>query len=102
MQDSNFYDEETGEKFSITNFKLVHRDGQWINVDRLGNQIKNPENGNVLKDIPKEGIPSFNKSNDKAQLQKMLKKRSSDHFKKEIEEVKHEKNKQLKNSFKPE
>lgn len=93
----NFYDEETGEKFCISNFKMVYKNGKWINVDSSGNQIINPKNKNVLKDILKDGIPNFNKSNNKETLQKMLKKRSQDHFKKEIQEVKHEKNKKLNN-----
>ena len=94
---ANFFDPETNEEFTITRYRTVMRNGNWINVDLTGKQLVNPINGNVLEVIPKEGIPTLLKSNDKATLQKMLKKRSHDHFKKEIEEQKHEKLKQVTN-----
>jgi len=97
---ANFIDEKTGEKFTVPNFSLVSRNGKWVNVDKHTRKlITNPKTGNVLTSIPKEGVPDFLKSNDKATLKKMLQKRSSDHFKKEIKEQKYEMNKKLINDF---
>lgn len=94
----NFYDPVTEEKFYISKHRLVFRNGAWININPLnGEQLKNPETGNVLEHIPHEGVPNLLKNNNKESLKKMLEKRSHDHFKKEIEEVKHEKNKLLNN-----
>ena len=98
MQDANFKDPITDQEFFITKFRSVHRDGKWINVNPAnGLELTNPENGNILEPIKRDGAPALLKGNDKAELQKMLKKRSHDHFKKEIEESKNEKMKKLRN-----
>lgn len=98
MELFNFFDPKTDEKFFISKHRLVYRAGAWINVDKSsGEQIVNPSNGNVLEHIPHEGAPNLLKANDKQTLKNMLEKRSHAHFKKEIEEVKHEKNKLLNN-----
>lgn len=99
MAIENFINPETGEKVLVTNFRLVHRDGSWICVDKkTGERIS--ENGVILTPIPQEGIPTLLKSNNKESLNKMLKKRSSDHFKKEIKEAKHEMNQKAIDGFK--
>lgn len=100
--ENNFKDPETGEEFLINNYKIKVVTGRTIYMDQKTNQlIKNPKNGNFLIPIKKEGeigAPMLGKTNNKESLQKMLKKRSKDHFKKEIEEVKMEKLKKLKDN----
>jgi len=98
MGAENFINPETGEKHLISSYRTVHRDGEWINVDKNGERLN--DKGVILVLIPKEGIPTFLKSNNKESLQKMLKKRSSDHFKKEIKDVKHEMNQKAIDGFK--
>ena len=96
MQDANFKDPITKEEFFIQKYRSVYRGGKWININPdNGNELINESTGNVLEIIEKEGAPAFLKGNNKAELQKMLKKRSSIHYKKEIEEVKYEKMKKL-------
>lgn len=100
MQTENFYDPETGEKFFITQHKSVMRSSGWEYQDKSGKQLKNPSNGNLIVPIPRDEnepftAPFIGKTNNKESLQKMLKKRSSDHFKKEIKPIKHELNQKL-------
>jgi hypothetical protein len=95
MQTTNFIDPITKEEFYISKHRTIHRDGEWINVDNSGEELVNPKSGNKLICIPKDGVPTILQGNRKEQLTKMLKKRSSDHFKKEIKEAKHEMNKKL-------
>lgn len=97
---ANFIDEKTGEEFTIPNHRLVHRGGKWVNIDIKTKEIlTNPQTGNFLIPIPKEGVPEFLKSNDKATRVKMLKDRSKQHFKKEVTERKYEMNKKLIKKF---
>lgn len=95
---ANFIDKVTGEKFQINNFSFSIKNGVEIFLEK-GKQIKNPKTGNILEHIPlpenEQGVGIFLKSNNKETLNKMLAKRSHNHFKKEIEEVKRDMNKQL-------
>lgn len=99
---NNFFDKETGEEFFISNYKLFYTPSGKVYKDSNFQVIKNPKNGNVLEYIEKEfeiGIPFIMKSNNKENMVKMLKDRSHEHFKKEISEIKYEKNKKLINDF---
>lgn len=97
--ENNFIDPETKEEFFIPNYRIF---GNSVFKDKKGNLIKNPKNGNNLVLIEKGGkieAPYFLKSNSKEERVKMLKDRSSKHFKKEIEEIKLQKNKDLIKKF---
>lgn len=95
---NNFIDTKTRKEFFISRYTIGFKNGETIYLEN-GKQIKNPENGNVLDAIQlppeKQGIGSILKSNNKQQLQKMLKERSHQHYKKEVEEVKMDMNKKL-------
>lgn len=99
---NNFKDEKTGEEFFITNFLIVPKgSGTFIYKDKkTQKQLTNPANGNILVPIVEKfeiGVPMILKGNNKQQLNKMLRERSHNHYKKEIEESKHEKMKKLRN-----
>ncbi len=102
---ANYIDTETGEEFTIIKHRIVIRNGEAINVDPANGKIlKNPKNGNILTSIPPDnpGIPMHLKSNDMDTRVEMLKKRSQNHFKKDIKEKKYEMNKKLIKEFKGE
>lgn len=101
MGKSNFIDPETKEEFFFPLYKMVFSNLGAKYVDKQTNkQIVNPKNGNILESIPKEiGAPMLLKSNDRATRIEMLKKRSKDHYKKEISEKRHEMNKNLIKKF---
>lgn len=84
----NFINPENGKKYLISSYRTIFRDGSWINVDKNNQQLC--DDGVILVLIPKVGIPTLLKSNNKTVLNQMLKKRSSEHFKKEIKEAKEE------------
>lgn len=98
--DNNFYDPQTGEEFYISSFRIVTGTSGVSHKTLTGKPLTNPSNGNVLKEIPRDpnkpiGVPYFLKSNNKESLNKMLKDRSKEHFKKEISEQKYDMNKKL-------
>lgn len=101
---NNFIDPQTGEEFFFSNFIMIPSSSGVIYKDKSTKKILvNPNNGNVLEIIKREGkieAPLIMKSNDKATRVKMLKKRSNEHFKKEISECKYEMNKKLINQYK--
>lgn len=101
--EKNFKDPTTGEETFFTNFQVRHRNGVPIHTDKAGKELTNKE-GLPLEYIPPPphdftGVITL-QSNDPKKRTEMLKKRSSDHFKKEISESKYEMNKKLVNDFK--
>lgn len=95
MQTPNYSDPDTGETHYIPVIKTRLINGKWTDCGSDLKPLVNA-NGNPLVLIPKDGMPQYCKSNNKESLQKMLKKRSQAHFKKEIEPYKHELNQKLK------
>lgn len=100
----NFIDPETGEEFFFSNFLMISSPSGVIYKDKTTKKVLiNPNNGNKLELIKKEGnieAPLIMKSNDKATRVNMLKKRSKEHYKKDISERKYEMNKQLIKQYK--
>lgn len=93
MKDPNFIDEKTGEKFSIPNFSIGYKDGESIYKDKWGKEIVNPETGDKLVPIPKEGMPAvFQSAEDRMHRnQKYFKDRAKKHA--QSDESKHLKQK---------
>jgi hypothetical protein len=108
MQEPNFRCPKTGEEFFIVNYSIsIGKDGKPIYKNKLKDVIKNPSNGETLQLIEKhidwnKVNVSIGTGNDKdgiAKRNSQLKKRSKEHFKKEVNEVKYQKNKDLIKSF---
>ena len=103
---NNFQDPETGDEFFISSFRMIQKPlGGFTYKLKNGLPIKNPATGNDLEPIPKPEdenyeLPFLIKSNNKAVRGEMLQKRSHEHFKKEISDIKYQKNKELIKNFK--
>ena len=98
---ANFRNPDTKKEFTITNFRIIVDDISTRYIDkRTGREAEDPETKRKLEPINKKGVPFLNKSNDKETRIKMLKKRSKDHFQKEIKDKKYEMNKDLIKKFK--
>lgn len=50
----NFIDDETGDKFFISSYKIGFSGANPVYKDKDGNVLKNPKNGNELNLIPKK------------------------------------------------
>lgn len=98
----NFIDKQTGEKFTVTNYTMSFKGSEVIYKYKDGKQILHPGNGNVLVPIDRKGIGSaaILKSNNRDERIKMLKKRSKDHYQREIKPKKEQMNKEAKENFK--
>lgn len=107
MNDPNFECPKTGEKFFINNYTISISGGEVVFKDKNKDIIKNPNNGEPLKEIDKKidwnkvnlFIGTGSDSSGVARRNEQLKARSKEHYKKEIREVKYEKNKQLIKKF---
>lgn len=101
--ENNFKNPTTGEENFIANFQIRHRNGVLIHTDKSGKELTNKENLPLVFITPPPhdftGVVTL-QSNDPKKRTDMLKKRSSEHFKKEISESKYEMNKKLVNDFK--
>lgn len=88
----NFKCPKTGQTFFISKYTMKIKGDLRTYVDKYGVEIINPSNGEKLIPIEKEGeYEVANVSGSKQQKGKMLdwmKKRSKNHFKKEIKEYK--------------
>mgnify|MGYP006424697517 CR=1 FL=1 len=98
----NFIDKQTGEKFTVSNYSISFKGGQTVYKYKDGKQILNPRNNNILVPIDRKGIGSaaILKSNDRSERIKMLRKRSKDHYQREIKPKKEQMNKEAKENFK--
>ena len=101
MSKDNFYCKECGKtKFLSRHKTKVHTDGKLKNVDEYGGLII-CECGQEMFHIPKDGVPMFAKVNSMniEDKRKILKKRSSEHFNKEIKEKQHYMHEDMKNQL---
>lgn len=101
---NNFFDPETREEFFIPHFLIfTNNEGSVYKYKNTLKPILNPKTGKPLDLIKREGkfeAPSLMKSNNKQNRVEMLKKRSKDHYKKEIKEKRYQMNKDLVEKFK--
>jgi hypothetical protein len=88
----NFRCPKTNKEFFIPQYKTKIVEGKAVYTDKWGKTIVNPENNEPLIYIPKEGkvgVPAIGTGkgpSGKAKLQKMLKKRAHQDYKKNVEE----------------
>lgn len=96
----NFINPKTKKEFLFSNFQIKGKLGKIVYIDSITKEELKDSDGTILEPIRNKeiGAPMIMKSNNKEHLQSMLKKRSSEHYKKEIAEVKHEKMKSLSNN----
>ncbi len=98
MKRYNFRDPDTQEEFFIQNYKIVYRLEKVVYLNKSGEELIN-NNGNPLEFILSEG--EFNcklgssVAQSKLKLNKYLKARAKEHFKKDIA---YEKNQMIKHS----
>lgn len=104
----NFYSEETGEKIFVSEYTLSYTGSGKTYKDKYGKKILDSL-GNPMKFLEREidwsdgNFPAHILGRSKGDTEKrveQLKKRSKEHYKKEISEVRYEKNKGFVNKFK--
>lgn len=108
MENYNFICPVSGKQFMVVSYRTTFENGRLIYKNNQGGVLINPENLVELQPIEKEidwskGSPITILGNDKSSIQKrseQLKQRSKDHYKKEISEVRYQKNKELIEKFK--
>lgn len=86
--DVNFKCPKTGKEFWITEYTMRFTNQDKVYVDKYGSPLTNPENGELLIDIPRDrGLATAVHGSRVEQYQKMqahLKQRSEDHYQKEV------------------
>jgi hypothetical protein len=110
MSEPNFKCPETGEEFYFSQYSTVIRSDKNVYLDKWRKVLVNPKNNVEL--VPIEKVVNWNEVNiylgtgtDRsgvAKRQEQLKKRSSQHYQKEVKEQKYEKNKDLIKKYKGE
>ena len=100
---NNFKCKKCGKEFYINKHSVAVKDGNIINKDSYGNEIKCDVDGEPLQTISKFSgeAPMFAKVGSMSPDEKkdVLKKRSSAHFQKEIKEQAHEMDRAMKNQL---
>lgn len=85
---ANFKCPKTGKEFTFSEYKIKFTSEGKIYTDKHGNRLINPDNGEVLEDIPKNnGFATAVHGSKSEQYQKMqnhLKQRSKDHYQKDV------------------
>lgn len=97
---ANFKNPKTEKEFTISNFRISLNGGSIVYIDKITKkEIVDPKTNEKLIPINKSGVPKLHKSNDKETRVEMLKKRSKDHYQKEIKEKRYQMNKDLIKKF---
>lgn len=95
MANNNYKCPKTGKEFFFPVHRTIFTSEGAVYKDKYGNELINPENGEKLVPIPPAPVEDYSGvsfvssgKEGKAKMINHLKKRSKDHFKKEIKEKK--------------